>query len=126
MVAADARNVVTWSLTGGQAGDAPEGRQLIQALGPHHGRVALLMDCAYQDDATRELAARVGFIPVVPPNPQRSKPWEYDKKLYRKRNQVERLFRRIKGWRRVFTRYDKLDAMFAAFITVALIAEALR
>ena len=126
MVAADACNVVTWSLTAGQAGDAPEGRQLIEALGPHHGRVALLMDRAYQDDATRELAISMGFIPVVPPNPHRIQPWEYDKKLYRRRNQVERLFRRIKGWRRVFTRYDKLDVMFAAFITVALIAEALR
>jgi transposase len=126
MVAADARNVVAWSLTAGQTGDAPQGRQLIQALGPHHGRVALLMDCAYQDDATREMAAGLGLVPVVPPNPQRRQPWEYDKRLYRRRNQIERLFRRIKGWRRVFTRYDKLDVMFAAFITVVLIAEALR
>jgi hypothetical protein len=44
MVAADACNVLTWSLTADQAGDAPEGRQLIQALGPHHGGVALLVD----------------------------------------------------------------------------------
>jgi transposase len=36
------------------------------------------------------------------------------------------MFRRLKAWRRVFTRYDKLDVMFATFITVALIAEALR
>ena len=61
-----------------------------------------------------------------PPNPQRREPWELDKVLYRKRNEVERMFRRLKAWRRVFTRYDKLDVMFAAFITVALIAEALR
>ena len=68
----------------------------------------------------------MGFVPVVPPNPQRRQPWDYDKTLYRKRNEVERLFRRLKAWRRVFTRYDKLDVMFAGFITVALIAEALR
>jgi transposase len=61
-------------LTAGQVGDAPQGRQLIQALGPHHEYVALLMDSAYQDDATRELAIRLGFIPVVPPNPQRLQP----------------------------------------------------
>jgi transposase len=61
----------------------------------------------------------------MPPNPQRSRPWEYDQKLYRKRNQIERLFKGIKDWRRTFTRYDKLGMMFAAFITVALIAEAL-
>ena len=84
------------------------------------------MDSAYQDNATRELAHALGFMPVVPPNPQRRQPWEYDKQLYRQRNCIERLFRRLKSWRRVFTRYDKLDLMFAAFITVALIAEALR
>jgi transposase len=88
--------------------------------------VALLMDCAYEDNATRELARQMGFVPVVPPNPQRRQPWPLDKALYRRRNEVERLFRRLKAWRRVFTRYDKTDVMFAAFITTALIAEALR
>ena len=95
-------------------------------MGPHHGQVALLMDSAYQDDATRSLALSLGLQPVVPPNPGRRQPWDHDKQLYRKRNQIERLFRRIKVWRRIFTRYDKLDVMFAGFITVALIAEALR
>lgn len=117
---------MTWSLTPGQAGDAPEGRRLIEQLGPHHGCIALLMDSAYQDDATRALACRLGLAPVVPPHPQRRQPWEYNRRLYRNRNRVERLFRRLKAWRRVFTRYDKLDAMFAAFITLVLIAEALR
>ncbi len=84
------------------------------------------MDSAYEDNATRELACSLGLQPVVPPNPRRRQPWTYDKPLYRRRNEVERLFRRLKAWRRVFTRYDKLDAMFAAFITVAMIAEALR
>ena len=119
--------MLTWSLTPGQAGDAPEGRQLIQAMGPQEaGKVALVMDSAYQDNATRELAQHLGFVPVVPPNPQRRQPWPLDKVLYRRRNEVERLFRRLKAWRRVFTRYDKTDVMFAAFITLALIAEALR
>lgn len=114
---------MTWSLTPGQAGDAPEGRQLIQALGPVPQLMALLMDSAYQDDATRELACRLGWMPVVPPNPRRRQPWAYDRQLYRKRNQIERL---LEAWRRVVTRYDKLDLMFAAFITSALSAEALR
>ena len=48
------------------------------------------------------------------------------KELYKRRNEVERLFRRLKGFRRVFTRYDKLDEMFTAFILLALIYEALR
>jgi transposase len=84
------------------------------------------MDRAYEDDATRALACRLGLIPVVPPHPRRHVPWSYDKSLYRQRNRVERLFRRLKAWRRVFTRYDKLDRMYASFLTVVLIAEALR
>ena len=97
-------------------------------MGPQHeaAKIALLMDCAYEDNATRDLARRLGFVPVVPPNPQRKQPWALDKALYRRRNEVERMFRRLKAWRRVFTRYDKTDIMFAAFITAALIAEALR
>lgn len=121
--------MLTWSLTGGQAGDAPEGRRLIDALGASGWQapgLVLLMDAAYEDNATRALAREQGMVPVVPPNAQRRRPWEYDRQLYRRRNCVERLFRRLKEWRRVFTRYDKLDAMFAAFITIALIAEALR
>ena len=115
-------------MTPGQDGDAPEGRRLIEAMGgpQEAGEVALLMDSAYEGDATRELAQRLGFVPVTPPNPKRREPWELDKALYRRRNEVERMFRRLKAWRRVFTRYDKLDVMFAAFITVALITEVLR
>ena len=41
------------------------------------------------------------------------------------RNQVERLFRRIKRFRRIFTRYDKLDIVFLAFVHFALIIDAL-
>lgn len=111
----------------GQAGDAPEGRQLIEAMGAQEaGAVALLMDGAYQNNATRELAHELGFVPVVPPSPNRREPWPLDKSLYRRRNEVERLFCRLKAWRRVFTRYDKNDIMFASFITCALIAEFLR
>ena len=90
------------------------------------GEVALLMDSAYEGDATRELAQQLGFVPVVPPNLQRREPWELDKALYRRPNEVERMFRRLKAWRRLLTRYDKIDVMFAAFVAVALIAEALR
>ena len=128
LVAAGACDVITWSLTSGQAGDGPEGRKLIEAMGrpQEAGEVALLMDSAYEGNATQELAQRLGFVPVVPSNPKRRQPHKLDKALYRRRNEVERMFRRLKAWRRVFTRYGKTDVMFAAFITVALIAEALR
>jgi transposase len=84
------------------------------------------MDRAYEGDETRQLAFDLGYIPVVPPRPGRLSPWEYDREMYRRRNEVERLFRRLKGFRRVFSRFDKLDVMFTAFIHFALIVEALR
>jgi transposase len=64
--------------------------------------------------------------PVVPPLQTRRDPWEYDTELYKRRNEIERLFGRIKRFRRVFTRYDKTDLMFSAFVTVAFIADQLR
>jgi len=72
------------------------------------------------------LAHEQGLIPVVPPNPRRRQPWQHDKQRYKRRNCVGCLFRRLKAWRRVFTRHDKLDVIFAGVITVALIAEILR
>lgn len=51
---------------------------------------------------------------------------EAEHTLYRRRNEIERLFRRLKAFRRIFSRFDKLDVMFTAFIHFALIAEALR
>lgn len=58
--------------------------------------------------------------------PQRLAQWEYDRVVYRRRNEIERLFRRLKGYRRVFSRFDKLDVLFSGFIVLALIFEALR
>lgn len=46
--------------------------------------------------------------------------------MYRRRNEVERLIRRLKAFRRIFTRFDKLDVIFIAFIQFALIIDALR
>ncbi len=63
---------------------------------------------------------------MVPPKANRITPWEYDRELYKKRNEVERLFRRIKRFRRVFTRFDKLDIVFTFFIHFALIVDALK
>ncbi|MDR0722068.1 MAG: hypothetical protein LBF75_04635, partial [Treponema sp.] len=51
---------------------------------------------------------------VVPPKKNRKHPWAYDKELYKQRNEVERMFRRIG------TRYDKLDLLFSTFICLAL------
>lgn len=116
-----------FSLSPGNAGDAPCGRALLWRLGPApmHG-VHLVMDKAYEGDETRDLARQLSYEPVVPPKENRRNPWPYDRKIYRRRNEVERLFRRLKGFRRVFTRFEKLDAMYLAVLTFALIVEALR
>ena len=53
-------------------------------------------------------------------------PWKYDQAMYRRHNEIERLFRRLKGFRRIFSRFDKLEVMFIALINFALIVEALR
>lgn len=84
------------------------------------------MDRAYEGDQTRQLALDLGYIPVVPPKSNRLSPWEYDHVTYRKRNEVERLFRRLKGFRRIFSRFDKLDVVFLSFNHFALVFEALK
>jgi transposase len=65
-------------------------------------------------------------VPVVPPKHNRRVPWDYDQIRYTRRNEIERFFRRLKGFRRICSRFDKLVVMFIAFITFALIVEGLR
>lgn len=126
MVAATAECALIFRLSPGNAGDAPQGRELLRMLGPATEPSHITMDRAYEGNETQRLARNLGYDPVVPPHPNRLKPWKYDKELYKKRNEIERLFRRLKGFRRVFTRYDKLDVMFLAFIVFALIVETLK
>ena len=66
---------------------------------------------------------QLGFKPVVPPNPNRLQPWAYDRDLYPRRNEVARWFRRLKDFRRIFSRLEKLDLMGTAFIHFALILD---
>jgi transposase len=60
------------------------------------------------------------------PKTNRLSPWEYNRALYRKRNEIERHFRRHKGFRRIFSSFEKLDVPSLAFLNFALIVEALR
>ena len=126
MVAADAETAVTFSLSPGNSGDAPEGRDLLKTLeNKGWDGAKVLMDKAYEGDETRQLVLDLGMTPVVPPKINRVTAWEYDKEMYKKRNEVERLFRRLKGFRRIFSRFDKLDSVFRFFIHFALISDAL-
>ena len=83
------------------------------------------MDRAYEDYKTMALVRAHGFHPVVPPKKNRKLPWFYDKQLYKQRNLIERFFLRLKRFRKVFTRYDKLDSIFISTISLAFIFDLL-
>lgn len=95
--------------------------QTIRTTSQHY----LLADRAYEDNLTRKLSDEQGFIFIVPPKRTRKKPWKYDEERYKRRNEVERYFRRLKRYRKVFTRYDKLDVNFISVIMLAMIFDAL-
>ena len=124
LVTASDRAPVRFSLSSGARHDSPEGMKLLQFTPRYRGKQFLLMDRAY-GNKMRQTAILLGYEPVVPPKKNRSKPWHYDKQLYKRRNEVERFFRRIKRFRRVFTRYDKLDVVFSAFLLFAFIFDSL-
>ena len=126
MVAADARTAITFSLSPGNDHGAPQGRLLLEDLEAMPEGLPLLMDRACEGNETRLLALDLGMIQLVPPKSNRLDPREYDRHFYKKRNEVERLFRRLKGLRRIFSRFEKLDVVFLAFLNFALIVEALR
>ena len=125
MVTASDRAVVGFSLSGGQAHDAPEGIVLLEEMQRAQEQKYLLMDRAYEGENVRDTAVKKGLVPVVPPKKNRKDPWDYDKERYKRRNEIERYFLRLKRFRRIFTRYDKLDIMFSGFIYFAMIVDAL-
>ena len=89
----------------GNAHNAPEWRKLLDAVSCDY-ECYILMDRAYEGEETRQKAILQGFIPVVPPKKNRKDPWDYDKELYKRRNEIERFFLRSKRFRKVFTRYS--------------------
>ena len=107
---------MSFSLSVGNANDAPEGKKLLHFTPSAERKQFLLMDRAYADKKMRITASELGYELVVPPKRNLKEQWDYDKELYKQRNVVGRFFRRIKRFRRIFTRYDKLDEVFAGFI----------
>jgi len=126
MMAANERTAVEFILSAGNLHDAPQGRILMDTVGTQKIVAPLVMDKAYEDNYTRYIAQMLRFDPIVPPKSNRTEPWEYDKELYKLRNQIERLFRLIQGFRRVFCRFEKLDVMYIAFIHLALVFVTIR
>jgi transposase len=58
---------------------------------------------------------------VIPPRSQRKSPRDYDRELYKERNLIERMFNKLKHFRRAATRYDKLDIAYLSFVLIASI-----
>jgi putative transposase len=82
--------------------------------------MTLLADAAYDSDAFRQLLIERGTTPVIKQNPTRKRLHPFDKNAYKGRNIIERAFSRLKDWRRVATRYDKLARNFRS--TIALVS----
>ena len=103
-------------ITPGQRGDAPVAAVLISALGPSRRRIA---DTAYDSDGLRRFLAGRGTEAVIKPNRTRKRVPSFDRQAFRSRNAIERMFARLKDWRRVATRYDKLKVTYAAAVHLA-------
>jgi transposase len=73
-------------------------------------------DKAYDSDAIRNRLINDDVLPVIPNRSNRVDPWPFDKETYRERNCIERLVGKLKQFRRIATRYEKLAATFLAFV----------
>lgn len=78
-----------------------------------------IMDKGYDSDAVRACVNQLGGIAVIALHPSRSQKPDFDQHLYRERHRIENLFARLKVFRRIATRYEKLHATFAAMVTLA-------
>ncbi len=105
-------------LTEGQAHDGRSAQDMLGSVG--RGNV-LLADRAYDSDALHESLAARGARANVKPMPHRVNLPRFNKRLYRKRNLVERFFNKLKYFRAVATRYDKRDDNYLACVKLASI-----
>ena len=86
----------------------------------------LVADKGYDSDPFRQWLRERGIQPCIPPRSNRKVPQTYSKASYRKRHVVENFFERIKNFRRVATRYDKLAQTYLGFVCLAATIVALR
>lgn len=126
MVAAESRTATMFGLCPSNVHDVPAGRARPEHMGPVTQPIHLLMDRAYESNETRQLALDLRIAPVVPPKSKRIEPWEYNRALYKRRNEVEKLFRRLKGYLRIFSRFEKLEVMFLGLLSFVLFADGLQ
>ncbi len=106
----------------GQRHDVTRSHELLDGLKPG----AVIADKGYDADHLRRAIDDMGAEAVIPPRSNRKTPRTYDKALYRERNLAKRFFNKLKQFRRVATRYDKLLPNYQGFVQLAAIAILLR
>lgn len=115
-MAADALgNPVRWQLTGGHVHDITQAPALI--AGFHVEQV--IADRAFDSNAFLALVKSTGAEPVIPPLTMRRVRHSYDRHAYRERHLIECLFNRLKQFRRIATRYEKLACNFLSMLNLA-------
>jgi transposase len=82
---------------------------------------AFLADRGYDADTIREEIAKADAEAVIPAKSNRRNPAQHDRAKYKWRNLIERLFNKLKNWRRVATRYDKTRESYLGFVALASI-----
>jgi transposase len=107
---------LSFALTGGQVADCTAGAELLSRLPPCQ---ILHADKGYDSNAIRRQVEEHGAMPNIPPKANRK--WKncFSPFLYRNRNAIERMFCRLKDFRRVATRYDRHAANFLAAVCIA-------
>jgi transposase len=114
---ADAKGrLIAILLTGGEAHDCPVAERLIRRVKPSK---RMLGDKAYDSAELREELHERGTKPVIPNRSNRKRPFSFNKRLYKLRWQIEGAFNRLKDFRRIATRYDKLARNYLASVCLA-------
>ena len=114
---ADAKGrLLSLMLTDGSAHDCPAAKPLIERRKPAK---KLLGDKAYDSAELRHWLKRRGTRSVIPNRSNRKQPFSFSRKSYRERHRIENAFCRLKDFRRVFTRYDRLARNFLASVCLA-------
>ena len=107
-------NPVRFILTGGERNDITQIELLLDGLKARH----VLADKGYDGQRAMDAIAASGAKPVVPRRATTAKWRSFDAVIYKDRNLIERFFSKIKHFRRIATRYDKLARNYAGFLNL--------
>lgn len=105
-------------LSGGQISDSTVAPDLLDHIEVPE---VVLADKAYGSKEFRKKIEEMGACYCIPPKTNIQEPWNVDWWLYKERSNVERFFQKIKNYRRIATRYDKLAKRFLGFVHLACI-----